>query len=149
MCLTSLTRNQVTSIQLDTSPQHIVGAVLFEHVEDHWIRDKTFKSFNHQSSVDLFASLCARLAALTFAEGTFPSRFKVASVTPLLKKKGLDRSVYANLRPISNLHIISQIIEQASLSRITVQVESSPSYNRFQSTYRCGHATETAITRLL
>jgi len=46
-----------------------------------------------KSSVDLFAPLIARLATLSFTEGTFPSRFKVASVTPLLKKKGLDCSV--------------------------------------------------------
>jgi hypothetical protein len=75
--------------------------------------------------------------------------FKVASVTPLLKKKGLDRAVFANYRPISNLHTISKIIERITLSRITAHVESSPSYNRFQSAYRRGYSTETALTRLL
>jgi len=50
------------------------------------------------SSVDLFAPLIARLVTLSFTEGTFPSQFKVYSVTPLLKKKGLDCSVYANYR---------------------------------------------------
>ena len=102
-----------------------------------------------KSSVDLFAPLIARLAALSFAEGSFPTRFKVASVTPLLKKKGLDRAVFANYRPISNLHTISKIIERITLSRITAHVESSPSYNRFQSAYRRGYSTETALTRLL
>jgi hypothetical protein len=103
-----------------------------------------------KSSVDLFAPLIARLATLSFTEGTFPSRFKVASVATLMKKKaGLDRSVYANYRPISNLHTISKIIERITLSRITAHVESSPSYNRFQSAYRRGYSTETAITCLL
>ena len=78
-----------------------------------------------KSSVDLFAPLIARLIALSFTEGTFPSRFKVASVTPLLKKKGLDRSMDANFRPISNLHTISEIIERVILSRITAHVKSS------------------------
>jgi len=99
-----------------------------------------------KSSVDLFAPLIAHLATLSFTEGTFLSHFKVASVTPLLKKKGLDCSVYANYQPISNLHTISKIIERITLSRITAHVESSVSYNRFQSAY---HSTETAITRLL
>jgi len=58
-----------------------------------------------KSSVDLFAQLITCLVALSFTEGTF----KVASVTPLLKKKGLDRSVFANFRPISSLHTISKI----------------------------------------
>jgi len=64
-----------------------------------------------KSSVDLFAPLIARLATLSFTEGRFPSRFKVVSVTLLLKKKGLDCSAYANYRLISNLHTISKIIE--------------------------------------
>jgi len=56
--------------------------------------------------------------------------------------------MYANCRPISNLHTISKIIEWITLSRITAHVESSVSY-RFQSAYRCGYSTGTAVTRLL
>ena len=33
----------------------------------------------------------------------FPSGYKVAQVTPLLKKDGLDQDNPANYRPISNL----------------------------------------------
>ena len=38
-----------------------------------------------KSCSNVFTLLIARLAALSFRDGIFPSRFKVASVTPLLK----------------------------------------------------------------
>jgi hypothetical protein len=71
-----------------------------------------------KSCVDLFAPLIARQVALCFDEETFPTRYKTASVTPLLKKKGLDSDNVVNYRPISNLHTISKIVEE------TVHVES-------------------------
>ena len=64
-----------------------------------------------KSCADVFAPLIARLAAMSFRDGTFPSRFKTASVTPLLKKPGLDSDVPGNFRPISNLNNISKILE--------------------------------------
>jgi hypothetical protein len=80
----------------------------------------------------------------------FPSLdCKTASVTPLLKKKGLDSDNCANFRPISNLHTISKLIERLFLSRIINHVENSPNFNRFQSAYRRSYSTETALLRLL
>ena len=100
-------------------------------------------------NADIFAKLIARLATLSFNEGSFPARFKTASVTPLLKKKGLDPDDSANYRPISNLHTISKILERITMIRLVAHVEQSPSYNRYQSAYRKGYSTETAILRLL
>ena len=108
------------------------------------IPTSTIKSFS-----DVFALLIARLATLSFSDGSFPSSYKTASVTPLLKKNDLDRDNPANFRPISNLHTISRILERLFLSRFTAHVESSPNFNRFQSAYRRGFSTETAILRLL
>ena len=83
-----------------------------------------------KSCADVFAPLIARLAALSFREGQFPSRFKIASVTPLLKKPGLDSEVPGNYRPISNLNNISKILEKLFLRNIIDHVScSSPSFN--------------------
>jgi len=41
----------------------------------------------------VFFDLIAYMANLSFSQGTFPSKFKHASITPLLKKPGLDPSV--------------------------------------------------------
>ena len=43
-------------------------------------------------------------------EGSFPSCFKTAHVTPLSKKAGLDRNILKNYRPVSNLSYISKLI---------------------------------------
>jgi hypothetical protein len=102
-----------------------------------------------KSNSDIFAPLIARLAALCFNEGVFPQRFKTACVTPLIKKKGMDEDSAANYRPISNLHTISKIIERLFLTRVIDHVERAPSFNRFQSAYRRGHSTETALLRML
>ena len=84
-----------------------------------------------------------------FGRRSFPTRFKVASVTPLLKKKGLDCDDVANYRPISNLHTISKLVERLFLSRVINHVEQAPCFNRFQSAYRRNHSTETALLRML
>src|SRR5664279_2386282 len=101
-----------------------------------------------KSCADVFAPLVARLIALSFQDGKFPTRYKTASVTPLLKKKGLDRDNVANYRPISNLHTVSKIVERVFLSRVGAHVERAPCFNRLQSAYRRDHSTETTLLRL-
>ena len=65
------------------------------------------------------------LVTLLFRDGVFPSRYKIASITPALKKKDADRDNPANFRPISNLHRISKQQERIFLSRIVQHVEQS------------------------
>ena len=102
-----------------------------------------------KSCSEIFSILITRLATLSFRDGSFPGCYKTASVTPLLKKKDLDRDNPANFRPISNLHTISKVLERLFLSRINAHVEGSTHYNQFQSAYRRGFSTETAILRML
>ena len=75
----------------------------------------------------------------------FPSSFKIAQVTPLLKRAGLDKDNPANYRPISNLNNISKLLEKLLLIRIHNHVTSSPNFNLNQSAYRPYHSTETAL----
>jgi len=89
------------------------------------------------------------LANLSFSRGIFPSNFKHASVTPLLKKPGLDPSVSANFRPISNLNNISKILERLFLARLQPHIALSPNFNPLQSAYRKHHSTETSLIHLL
>lgn len=44
--------------------------------------------------------------------GLFPTILKHATVTPLLKKTNLDRSIIDNYRPISNLPFLGKILEK-------------------------------------
>ena len=49
-----------------------------------------------KSCSGVFAELIAKLANLSFAQGSFPSCFKHASVTPLLKKSNLDPALHSS-----------------------------------------------------
>jgi len=101
------------------------------------------------TGAETYAELITRLVTLSFNEGRFPDKYKTASVTPLLKKQGLDTDSLGNYRPVSNLHTISKIVERAFMTRLVEHVKKSPNYSRFQSAYRRGHSTETALLRLL
>lgn len=101
-----------------------------------------------KSSVDVMAPLVARLASLSFRTGVFPSSLKHGRVTPLLKKPGLDKTVMANYRPITNLSTLSKLLEKLALSRVRPHVLSSGNFSEFQSAYRAGHSTETALLRV-
>ena len=70
-------------------------------------------------------------------------------VTPLLKKEGLDEDVFENFRPISNLCTISKIVERVYMMILIAHIKRSSNYNRFQSAYRRGQSTETALLKML
>lgn len=102
-----------------------------------------------KSCPDVMAPLIAHLANLSFSEGRFPDKFKLAQVSPLLKKAGLDGNDPANYRPISNLNTIGKIIERLVLARLTPHVAVSDKFNRMQSAYRKLHSTETALLKIM
>ena len=79
--------------------------------------------------------LISHLANLSFTQATFPSKFKLALISPLLKKPGLPKSDLANFRPISNLNTIGKILERLALSRIFPHISKSPSFSPLQSAY--------------
>ena len=66
-----------------------------------------------KSCADTFSLLISHLANLSFSQATFPTNFKLALISPLLKKPGLSKSDPSNFRPISNLNTIGKILERA------------------------------------
>ena len=75
-------------------------------------------------------------------------KFKLALISPLLKKPGLPKSDLANFRPISNLNTIGKILERLALARLLPHISISPSFGPLQSAYRKYHSTETALLKL-
>lgn len=102
-----------------------------------------------KSCSSLFSDVISHLANLSFSEGCFPTSFKHASVTPLLKKSNLDPNLPSNYRPISNLNNISKILEKLFLARLIPHISSSSNFNPHQSAYRQYHSTETALLHLV
>ena len=79
----------------------------------------------------------------SFTEGRVPSRFKSASVTPLLKKDGLDPDDLSNFRPVSNVSLISKILERLVKEGINDHLDVIGTLPHVQSAYRRYHSTET------
>ena len=84
---------------------------------------------------------------MSFSSGVFPSSLKQGQVTPLLKKPGLDQSDMASYRPISNLSMMSKILEK--LRRLRPHVMSTGNFSEFQSANWVGHSTETALLKVV
>ena len=82
-------------------------------------------------------------------EGHFPSLYKTAQITPLLKKPNLSQSSPTNYRPISNSTTISKIIERAILKQFQLHLINNPNYSKYQSAYRSHPSPETALTHVL
>ncbi|KAK5918591.1 hypothetical protein CgunFtcFv8_003341 [Champsocephalus gunnari] len=80
--------------------------------------------------------------------GIYPTSFKTASVTPILKKPGLDPTDLNNYRPISNLPFLSKILERAVADQLHHHMSNHELYEPFQSAYRTHHSTETALIKI-
>ena len=71
-----------------------------------------------KSCSPLFSYLISELANRSFEEGIFPSSFKTAQITPILKKPSLDPEDPSSYRPISNLRTISKLLKRLVHSRL-------------------------------
>ena len=85
----------------------------------------------------------------SLALGTFPSDFKNSLVVPLLKKKSLDQNILKNYRPVSNLSFISKILERVVFNQFINHLQKNNLIEPFQSAYKAGHSTETALLRVV
>ena len=79
------------------------------------------------------------------SQGFFPNSFKIAQVSPLLKKIGLDKDNPSNYKQISYLNNISKLLERLILIRIQDHTIYSTNLNPFQSAYRRFRSTKTSL----
>ena len=80
--------------------------------------------------------------------GCFPELFKVAEVTPILKKPSLDASIPTNYRPISNLPFLSKLLERVINDQLQEHLVRADLLPEHQSAYRKSHSTETALLKV-
>ena len=98
--------------------------------------------------IDILVTLITSIVNLSLSEGSFPSHFKSALVSPLLKKSTLDKDNLKNYRPVSNLSFLSKVLEKFVAIRLNSHINSSNASNHYQSAYRKFHSTETARLKI-
>ncbi len=77
--------------------------------------------------------------------GIFPTAFKQARVTPLLKKPTLNTSLLENYRPVSLLPFIAKTLERVVFNQVSLFLSQNNKLDAKQSGFRSGHSTETAL----
>ena len=101
-----------------------------------------------KTCVDELLPFLTRMINLSLEEGTFPDSFKEATISPLLKKPGLDL-VLSNYRPVSNLQFVSKLLERAAANQLVDYIETNNLHSPLQSAYKRFHSTETALVKVV
>ena len=89
-----------------------------------------------------------RLSSTRYVHKIRPNFFKQAHVTPILKKSSLDKEVFKNYRPVSNLNFISKILERVVAAQLQTHLDEAGLMTAFQSAYRKHHSTESALLNI-
>lgn len=80
--------------------------------------------------------------------GSVPLSLKTAVISPLLKKHGLDPNNLGNYRPVSNLPFAAKVLEKVVAHQLSQHMTANKLHEPYQSAYRSGHSTETALLKI-
>jgi hypothetical protein len=97
--------------------------------------------------IDEILPLLTKIINLSLQLGDMPETLKNAIITPLLKKIGLEL-INKNYRPVSNLAFLSKLIERVVATQLVDHLTKNKLMDAFQSAYREGHSTESALLRV-
>jgi hypothetical protein len=95
--------------------------------------------------LDVLLPVITRIINLSLSSSTVPTPFKIAAVTPILKKADLIPDILKNFRPISNLPFLSKILEKVAAKQLILHKDVNGLREIMQSAYRKHHSTETAL----
>ena len=75
-----------------------------------------------KNCLDMLLPTITNIVNLSLSTGTMPETLKVAELVPALKKHDADYEQFSNFRPISNLVMVSKVIEKAVSVQLTDHV---------------------------
>ena len=101
-----------------------------------------------KDNVDLLAPFLTELYNRSLPSGVFPTLFKTAFITRLLKKPELDPSDGKSYRPTSNLSVLSKTLEWLVARQLIAHLNEWKLLPELQSAYRANHFTESAVLRV-
>jgi len=99
--------------------------------------------------VDIIAPFLTELFNRSLSSGVVPKVFKVAYITPLMKKSDMDPMDPRSYRPIYNLSVVSKLMERLVARQLLSHLQASGMLPRLQSAYRANYSTETAVLKVL
>ena len=102
-----------------------------------------------KENADVLAPFITVLFNRSLSSGSVPSTFKDAYITPLLKKASMDPADVQSYGPISNLSVMSKLLERLVAKQFVEYVSSSGLLPALQSAYRAHYSTETAVLKVL
>lgn len=105
-------------------------------------------TFLVKKSLDVLLPSITTIVNSSLSTGHVPALFKLALVSPLLKKSHLDPDVLKNYRPVSNLTFLSKVTEKVVAKRLISHLHSNSLIESMQSAYKQSHSTETALIRV-
>ena len=107
-----------------------------------------FPTFLLKDCLDELLPAITTIVNASLSSALVPTSFKKAVVTPLIKKPTLDPDTLGNYRSVSNLSFVSKILEKVVSERLKAHKTAEGLFEPFQSAYRAGHSTETAVVRV-
>ena len=101
-------------------------------------------TFLIKECIDILLPSVTKLVNCSLREGLVPDGFKIAVVTPLIKKASLPVEDSKNYRPVSGLSFISKLVERVVAKQLVDDIHRHGLDNPYQSAYKSSHSTETA-----
>ncbi|KAF7252275.1 Succinate dehydrogenase assembly factor 3, mitochondrial [Varanus komodoensis] len=81
-------------------------------------------------------------------EGRVPAPLKEAVVRPVLKKASQDPEMATNYRPVANIPFLGKVLEQVVVGQLQALLDETDYLDPFQSGFRPGYGTESALVAL-
>ena len=96
-----------------------------------------------------FDCVSLSLAHKSLSSGTHPQEFKHAAVTPRLKRPHLGQDDMQNYRPISQMSLVSKIVEKVVLQQQLPFLNKDSIGEAFRPGFKAAHSTESALLEVL
>ena len=146
--------NEVTDLHTDARltefrsvTSDVVAAIIRQSPSKHCSLDP-IPTWLLKSCLPALIEVITHIINLSFRKHSMPSLMKLAVVSPILKKPGLDCNEMKNFRPVSNLSFISKTLERVAVSQLQQYMMENNLHEKFQSAYRSRHSVETALLRV-
>ena len=98
--------------------------------------------------LDILITPITSIINASLEQGKCANFFKQAHVTQVLKKSSLDKEVFKNYRPVSNIDFISKTLVRVVAVQLQTHLDGAGLITAFQSAYRKHPSTESTLLNI-